>query len=323
MAQTNQNIISNQYRNIYIYDFTAICNANNVDCQQKERSKTFAYILQIPTQLNFDDITLKECCVKNLVLADLNSDVEWKNDKYGIYHYRQTNEQIEFVLINILTGTETDLNNNTFGDFADFNTIQDNENLSYYILEWKKVLQNLGEGQYKIVKRFTIGSISTEIVINGFQLKQYRNDLANKTVRFDVIMNGYFEKLQANFNNSNFISNFRIKGFFGNREPKLEEDYLIDRNYKKNQISNKLTNEYKFQSNLVPECVTKELWDFILLADDIKISDYNFNNHSFNYKLFPVKFENNDGSDYSILSRKVKLNLTFSDRYENNIKKNY
>ena len=111
--------------------------------------------------------------------------------------------------------------------------------------------------------------------------------------------------------------------FFGRREPQLEEDNLIDRNYEKEQISMKQTNEFKFQANKIPDCVTDEIWDFMLLGNHIYMNDYNVNNHSYKFVKFGVKFSGNEGTEYNSKSRKATLNLTFNDKFENNIKRNY
>ena len=83
------------------------------------------------------------------------------------------------------------------------------------------------------------------------------------------------------------------------------------------------TNEYKFQTNLVPSCVTDEIIDFFLLANDIWFTDYNLNNHSYQYQKFPARYESNEGTQYGNRTRKAQLNLVFNDSNLSNKKNNF
>jgi hypothetical protein len=136
-------------------------------------------------------------------------------------------------------------------------------------------------------------------------------------------MAGLLEKQNIDFTGSDFATSIRVPGFFGRREPTWEEDNLVNRNYTKRQISMQQTNEYKFQTNLVPDCVIEEIVDFILFSDDVRFTDYNLNNTSYNYKNFPAKLASNEGTRYLNRSRKAQLNLVFNDKTVNNNKRNY
>ena len=80
--------------------------------------------------------------------------------------------------------------------------------------------------------------------------------------------------------------------------------------------------DYRFQGNQLPECITEELFNFVLFGNELFLSDYNGNNHSYKLEVVPVKLEGNEGTEYSTLDRAVNVNLTFSERYENNRKFN-
>jgi hypothetical protein len=226
-------------------------------------------------------------------------------------------------MIDMVSTTEYNLNNDTYGVFKNFNSIASQPNLTYFKLDWKKVLDDLGTGVYKVVKRINIAGLPTEIQYLVFNLKNYSDGVVDGTARIDISMNGLMEKLKVDFSETGFEASIRVPGFFGRRETKWEEDNLVDRNYNKRQISMKQTNEYKFQTMMVPECITKEIVDFMLFSDDIRIFDYNLNNHSYDFKNFPVKLENNEGTVYTSLSRKAQLNILFSEKTINNNKRNY
>ena len=80
--------------------------------------------------------------------------------------------------------------------------------------------------------------------------------------------------------------------------------------------------EYKYQALQLPDCITEELFDFMLFGKELFVSDYNGNNHSYKYELLPVKLEGNAGTEYFVTDRGVNVNLTFSDRTEDDRKIN-
>ena len=114
----------------------------------------------------------------------------------------------------------------------------------------------------------------------------------------------------------------RVRGYFGNPEYSYEQDNIAQRDYsfKQNTMSSK--REYKFQGLQLPECITDEIFNFMLFGKELFISDYNGNNHSYKYELTPVKLEGNSGTEYFVTDRGVNINLTFSDRKQNDKKIN-
>jgi len=300
------------------------CAAGFDPCDMKERTISYALRITVPEQIEPPAEVFKECCYYNFVLASSTSDEPAKNDTAGFFALRQaSNETNLFVLIRLSDNLETDLNDNTLGTFQDFGSIADNPDLTTFVLDWKAVLLAQGEDDYKVVRRATIAGVPIEIEYFVYTLREFSDTLADKTVRFDCTMAGLLEKPGIDFTGSNFSTSLRVPGFFGRREPAYEEDNIINRNYVKRQVSSKQTNEYRLQTNLVPDCITEEIIDFILFSDDVRINDYNLNNHSYNYKNFPVKLASNEGTEYNSRSRKAILNLVFNDKTVNNNKRNY
>lgn len=311
--------------NIVYIDKTEFPCKNQFDyCGIRERTLSFALGVALPEEpIDYDEV-FKECCYKHFVFADANSELDYKNDYSGFYHQRQLpNETADFYLLHVETATELPLVDSTYGSFFDFGYFTNNTNLKGYRVEWKKVLEEIGEGSFKIIKRYTIAGISLEVSSYVFILKQFSNSLADKTVRIDIVMNGRIELDGVEFKGTNWKHSLRLPGFFGRRNPKFEEDNLIGLDYEERQISMTQTNEYKFQTNLIPYCFTQEIFDFMLYANDIYINDYNLNNHSYGYIKKGVKFANNEEPIYSSLNRKAKLNLTFKDKFANRIKRNF
>ncbi len=331
--QTGLNYLDNVYGFLRFYyqtnenpyiDFSQIPCGQEITCLNKERTRSFAMYVNIPTVGQNPDEVFKECCYNHLTLADANSNEDFKNDYSSFYHQKQLpNETVEFVLVHAETAQEYELDDSTYGSFFDFGYFSTNPNLKGFLVNWKKVLDDLGEGNFKILKRQTIAGLNFEFQSISFTLKQFSSSLADHTVRMDVVMNGRLEKTGVDFTGTDWKHSIRVPGFFGRREPKLEEDNIINRNFEKKQISMIQTNEWKFQTNKIPDCLTNEIWDFHLFANDIFMNDYNLNNHSYDFVRFPVKFASNEGTVYGVRTRKAQLNLTFNDKFENNLKRNF
>lgn len=295
-----------------------------VKCPYKERTISYAMGVVIPEPAQDIEAVFKECCYTHYVFADPDSASDFRNDYSSFYHQRQLlNESADFVLVHLETSTEYDLNNSTLGSFFQFGAFATNPDLKGYLLQWKKVYTEIGEGSFKVLKRQSIAGIDIEESSFVFTLRKFTSAIADKTARIDIVMNGRLIRPDLDFTGTGWKHSLRVPGFFGRREAQFEEDNIINRTYEKKQVSIRQTNEYKFQTNLIPDCVTKEIVDFMLFADDIYINDYNLNNHSYDFIKKGVKFGSNDGTVYGNKTRKAQLNLTFNDKFENNIKRNY
>jgi len=293
-------------------------------CGMKERTLSFALYVDIPEQPLTPEEVFKECCYVHKVLASSTSGDDYKNDYSSFFHKRQLpSETCEFVMIDMGTNDEYELNDDTYGTFNGFGFYSEQPNLSTFKLDWKKVLLDLGVGSYKVVKRINLTGIELDIEYLVYNLYEYSTGQANGTARIDVEMSGLLEKIGIDFTGTDYKTTLRVPGFFGRRDPKWEEDNLIDRAYVKRQISMKQTNEYKFQTNMIPDCISNEIFDFLLFSDNIKMNDYNLNNHSYEFKAFKVKLESNEGTEHITTSRKVRVNLLFNDKIVNNNKRNY
>jgi hypothetical protein len=289
-------------------------------CPTSERTLGYAVKVKLPEQAPVDR-GFSKCCYKNLVLADIADADPYKNDFTGSYFKRETpSSTVDFKLVDVVTTTEYALNDATYGTFQDFGGVQDD--LSYYIVDWRKVLTLLGEGVYQIKKELTIAGISVDLLSDTYSLESFSIQKANGTVRLDSIIDGKLVAIDTDFLNSGYTTSLRVRGYFGNPEYSYEQDNIAQRDYsfKQNTMSSK--KEYKYQALQLPDCITEELFDFMLFGKELFVSDYNGNNHSYKYELTPVKLEGNAGTEYFVTDRGVNVNLTFSDRTEDDRKIN-
>lgn len=289
----------------------------------RERTEATALFVDLPFQEEIDR-GFKECCYKNLVLADQNSSDDEKNDYTGFYFQRQTStDTCDFVLIRLSDSSEFSLNSGTYGTFKALGSVLNNQNMSTILVDWKSVLTLLGSGGYRIRKDITIGGISITLESNTYHLEQYTTDRADNTIRIDILMNGWLKEHGLKFEAMDFNHSLRVRGFFGNRQVGYDQRNNIYRNKNRNeQSSMEQKNTYVLQTELIPDCISNDVIDFMLLSNDIFINDYNANNHSYKYKKFPVTLSGSDSMEYWSNNRKVRLNLEFEDRYLNKRKTN-
>jgi hypothetical protein len=288
------------------------------NCDIEERTKAKAKRIKIPDVPTQIDKGFKECCYKNVVFGDLNSSEDYKNDFTGFFYERQGSSDFAvYKLKKVDTNITYTISDDTYGTYKPIGSISSNLNLSYFIAQWKKVLTLLGEGNYQIIKSVTIAGVSVDIPSNNFILEQFSIERANGTTRIDSTHNGRMLAYGVDFKNSGFKTSLRTRGFFGNNDPVYTQENLIySNNEKSEQASIQKDDKYVFQMVQVPECITTEFFNFNLLGNELFISDYNKNNHSYELKLIPVIFQDNSGTKYGSYTRKAVINLTFENRYK-------
>ena len=295
------------------------------NCEYEERTIGYAVKVGLPSA-EPPDRGFVECCYSQVVLGDLSSTDPYKNDYNGVFYKRQTpNDTITYDLIGVSTGT-TVLADVTHGQLYPFGTAEQPD-LSYFIVDWKKILNVLGEDTYTIRKNITIAGVVAVIDSNSFELKQWSVANADNTVRIDSYMDGKLVKIDTDFKNSGYKNSMRIQGYFGDRQAKFTQDNLVfgskkGKAYYEDQITMSNNFEYLFQAYNIPECIARELYSFMLFGNEIFISDYNINNHSYLFELQPVTLLDDSGAKYNVTSRGVDVNLTFVDRTKDNRKTN-
>lgn len=313
--------------NVFTYSSTlqdcSECEPPSEDCKEDgERTIAYATMVRLP-EPPIPDKGFKECCYTNLVLAHQTDSDPYKNDFTGFYFQKQTSgDDCDFILHELATGNTYALNNGTYGVFKDFGSITGNGDLTTYIVQWRKVLAVLGTGLYQVERAITVAGLTFSMMSNTFTLEQFTNVTADKTIRLDASMDGTMVHLGVDFKNSEFETSIRTFGFFGRRNPKYKQDNLVKRNYDTVQISMSQENEYEMQTGLIPECITTEIYDFILFGNELFASDYNLINHSYKFRLHEVELDKNKGGKYYTTNRDSRINVTFKDRVKNKRKIN-
>jgi len=297
----------------------------DIQCAYEERTLAYAVKIKIPPAEPADR-GFAECCYLNLVFGDLGSTESYKNDFNSVFYKRQTaSDTVAYSLIGESTGT-TALVDSTHGVLYPFGEVGQPD-LSYFKVEWRKILALLGEDTYKIRMTLTIAGVAVTKDTFPFTLRQFTTSLADKTVRIDSNLDGTIVKIDTDFRNSGYTNSLRFKGFFGNATPNFEQDNVVFSSkkglpYYSSQINMSNIWDYVFTAYRVPECMARVFYNELIWGNDLYLSDYNLNNHSYFYSLLPVELKEDNNPTYNALSRLVDLSLTFTDRAKNNRKTN-
>ena len=292
-------------------------------CINQTRTIGYALKVKLP-QPEPPDRGFIECCYSNLVFGDLGDTDPYKNDFSSVFFQKQTpSDTVTFDLIGISTGT-TPLVDVTHGVLYDFDPSHTNPELTYFRVDWRKILDVLGEDIFTIRMNVSIAGVGpTAVDSNSFDLRAFSQQRANNTVRIDSIMDGTLEKIDVNFKDSNYETSLRVEGYFGDAQDEVTQDNIVFGDYKEKQITLSNDPSYTFQANNIPECISRELRKFIIYANQIFISDYNLNNHSYEYELRPVVLDEVSQYGYPVQSRAVNISMSFKDRFKDNRKTNY
>lgn len=288
-------------------------------CPIGERTLSFAVRVNLaqdpPAKRGFVD-----CVVKQKVLATSSNTLSYENDFTGTFFKRETpNTTCVFKLVD-KNGAETLMDDDTLGEFLDFGGAAQPD-LTYMIVEWRKVLLDIGLGTalspYRIKQELNQAGVTKDLFSNHFFLQNFTIDAADLTVRMDATQTGLLVKENVDFSGTNFRTSLRFNGYFGNPKFSFEQDNLTKRDYSEEQVTMIINREYKMQGLNLQDCIVDELVFRILTGNEIFANDYNKNNPSYGVVRLPVVLEGNDGEEYFNRIRRPNLNLTFTDRVKN------
>jgi len=296
------------------------------NCLFEERTIGYAVKVTLPKD-EPPDRGYAECCNQGLVLASLSDTDPYMNDFTTIYFQRQTPADTVIYQIIGSMGTVA-LVDGTHGVLYDFDPLHTNTELSYFMVEWRKILNIWGEDTFTLRKVVTIAGIAINVDTPfSYKLENWTINKANGTTRIDCKQDGKLEAVDIDFKDSGFEHSLRLSGYFGNPQDKWVQENLIFSQKKglkmfEGQITMSNNKEYVYQANNIPECMARELRDFILFSNELFISDYNKNNHSYRYELLPVVMNDSSGNEFEVLNRAIWINLVFTERSKNNRKTN-
>lgn len=271
----------------------------------------------------------KECLGTVPVFGDLTDSGLLTNDFYKILSFQPLLKTTKFYLLDGKCNVLTELNDDTFGTYypVGFLNVADGFTAAQslligYQLEWREVLNAFGPGLYQL--KTVVDDVvpiggEEEQVSCLFDLNQYTSADADGTVRVNLVQNGKVISDLIDYTGVNWVQQYRFKGFFGEKQRKLEKDDYKNKNRVTTQIQDSVIYEYTLQPYLLTPCL-RTIIDEILLANDVIISDYNLLNTD-NLKDISVNPVSVD-TEYFADSPKAADEFKFEERRIDRVKRN-
>ncbi len=234
-----------------------------------------------------------ECCYILPALAEIGTPTsELKNDKHSvIWFFDNGFTTAELILQKLVNGVYADLYpisfDNSYGAnfiYGFYETIYAEKAIGY-LLDWNKVLNLQGEGEYRVKCNATqIDSTIKNYYSFEFCLKEYTENRANKTTRLDWYKNGNSGSLtddtrKVDYGTLNYYNSVRLpKSYFGKTQIKQEKNYTKYQTGENIWIKDSIDFDYTLQVNQIPTWLS----DFISLDANVNsemyITDYNLRN---------------------------------------------
>jgi len=198
-------------------------------------------------------------------------------------------------------------NDSTYGTYFPLFSIPSHNLYTGFDINWGKVVFLLGSGVYRLkaniiktIRKVTffngvpVITISTTevacIVSKIFNLYEWDCEKADGTVKFETSLTGSIGSIDEYYKVFNlcgfqWYDSLRIRGFFGEETtPKYQELNLEYQSGRIELIHNKAENRFKFHSYYLPKFIHDRLKAYMMMADTILVSDYNYNNSDYNVK---------------------------------------
>ena len=246
----------------------------------------------------------------NIIGGTPESMPSYKNDftplliDLSLYNANPNATSLSFLLQKLVTNANVDvwntvatLNNNALGIFYGINTILGHNTYAGYALNWAEVLDNHGAGIYriKITTAFKAGTGCLQT--DCFLLRQFNCDLATGTVKYETWSTGqkgdpYTDYFLHDVCGINWYDSFRYRGFFGDRgAPEYKEirtEWGNPKHGYMEHVRDETLLQYKWESNYMAQPYHDRAEVFLMMANEIRVSDYNISNSDYNIKRILV-----------------------------------
>ena len=266
--------------------------------------------------------------------ADLTDIDTYKNDLKDFIIKVADNTTVVGTLIKIApdgTETSTTIVDNTYGIFSPLGSLK--ANVWGFLLDWRLVASGLGFGRYK----FNISvsnSTPTEIFNQDsvcFQLMPYSCENAHRTVRIETKQSGYFEggfdytgmvvpigNTGQNFRSGKWTQQLRLWGRFFREGRDLNIDNVVTEDRGQEMIQTQTIKRYLLKLDTVKAGISNHVIDDMLLAPEVRISDYNINNIEV-YKSERVTLTGLNDPTITPLNINEFYDINFAEWKQNNV----
>lgn len=298
--------------------------AGNIMKREGWLCTTQATVITLPEEVaDVDFCTCLFVCdyIEDAYVLSTNEDDTYRNDyRRVLVTLRDSSSTYLFQLVDS-SGTTYDLIDNTYGELFDlgFNTVQPLK--ASYRIDWFKVFENIGYGNYTIKVSQTDFGTTVIAETHIFRVIEFSELISNNSTKIETVQRGTILNGE-DFGGMDYRNMVRLKGSFGGIDPQYELNRLVDSNRKDIDVQTDVFLQYTLNTELIPSSIGNKLIKEDVLTDEIFISNYNVFAYE-QYRRLPVTFEGtvDAGEDYPANLYK-KFTVTFKDD-KSRVKRNF
>ncbi len=222
-----------------------------------------ASVLHIPNSDTKLDFGICTCTWPNKRFANPDNPVEAKNDIEAILFRSVVPSDAHQLKLEkfdsarnswVVIANHADLSSGLYGKFYQAGTFNNTNQQKLYIglqLDWGIVYQSNSGGRYRLIRDSKILGKEEQMVYGEYLVLKFCSTEAIGTVKIIGIQNGTMIKGDFDYAGMNWKQELRIDGELTLKQPTIEEEYLLDGGYSKQQISSKTNDTYQLESKLL------------------------------------------------------------------------
>lgn len=280
-------------------------------------------------------------CYINPVFASTTDSSVLKNDHNMFliefpffYSYQWTTPGLSIFSLEEWTGAEwittTTLTDDTYGTLYAFESLCI-PNWKGFDISWREVLIAFGEGLYRFKSVSSIFGSAGILVSEPFCLKTWTCAGTDVTVRWETTIIGgrigsitddqrLFEFCCEPTGFVTWHDQLRVYGFFGREKSEYERLNVEYQTGEIVQVRNEVIQKFEYESALQPKWVHDRLKDYAFMADEIFVTDYNWNNSDYDIKRRRVTCDGSYEPEYNENTRYSNVKVQFKERFQNVIR---
>jgi hypothetical protein len=289
-------------------------------------------------------------CYINPVFASTSDGDRNKNDHSFyymefpfFYQYQWSNASASQMSLEEWDGTQwiltTNLSDNTYGLFYDFGDLCI-PNWKGYEIDWRTVIIAFGEGLYRFKITFTMFTLSGTLVSEPYCLKEWSCAGTDVTVRWQgtfvggrigsitddqrvfelcCLGNGIAGQPQK-ITPVTLSDEIRVYAFFGKEKTEYERINVEYQNGEVIQVRNEAIQKFEYESALQPKWVHDRLKAYGMMADELYVTDYNWNNSDYDIDKKRVVCDGSYEPEYNENTRYSNVRVQLKEGFQNVIR---
>ncbi|MFI5404919.1 MAG: hypothetical protein ACHQ1D_00250 [Nitrososphaerales archaeon] len=294
-------------------------------------------------------------CYINPVFGDSSGQYNpYKNDKNNflleypfLYKFQWNDPSLSFFQLEEWNGSAwvstAILNDDSFGVLNKLGTMKI-PYFTQFTIDWQKVIMQFGEGLYRFRVNNNIFGAGSIYVSEPFCLREWNCKEANKTVKWNANITGgrigsitddkKIFNLCCTSESGQKVENsgpsktctytwqdeVRIYAFFGKETTDYERENIEYQNGEIIKIRDEAIQKFEYETALLPKYLHDRFKAYGVMADELYVSDYNWNNSDYEIKNKRVVCDGAYAPEYDRHTRYSKATVVFKEGFQNVIR---